>query len=101
MKLEFGTDAITKAIGDGIKKLAPTEAVNYGRTNRSIHAVTGIKKGQTITADNTAILRTEKVLSPGLSPEYIDEIIGSIATRDITAGEGITWQHLLSVEPAT
>ncbi len=101
LKLEFGTDTITKAIGDGIKKLAPTEAVNYGRTNRSIHAVTGIKKGQTITADNTAILRTEKVLSPGLSPEYIDEIIGSIATRDITAGEGITWQHLLSVEPAT
>jgi sialic acid synthase SpsE len=64
----YTENRIEKILGTGIKKLAPSEALNYGRTNRSLHALHNIKKGELLTHENSALLRTEKVLNPGMEP---------------------------------
>lgn len=96
MEKEYGSETIQKILGTGEKKLAPAEEQNYGRTNRSIHVLRSMEAGDRITPDSVAILRTEKILEPGLSPEFFDVIVGSILRKNIDAGQGLTWQYLLS-----
>jgi len=86
---EHGKDLVEGVLGDGIKRLAPSEKANYTRTNRSIHALRDINKGEIIERDMIACLRTEKILRPGLSPSWEEQIIGLRARRKIPAGEGI------------
>lgn len=96
MEKEYGNETIQKILGTGEKKLAPAEEQNYGRTNRSIHVLRSMEAGDRITPDSVAILRTEKILEPGLSPDFFDVIMGSVLRKNIDAGQGLTWQHLLS-----
>ncbi|MBN2509158.1 MAG: N-acetylneuraminate synthase family protein [Spirochaetales bacterium] len=98
LKSEFGAERIARVSGDGIKRLSESERDNYGRTNRSVHALTAIEKGQILTRDNTAVLRTEKVLTPGISPKYLDLILGAKAVKTIGAGEGIRFSDLISID---
>ena len=81
-------------LGDGVKRLAPSERQNYERTNRSIHALRAIAAGETIRAEDIACLRTEKVLRPGLGPEWTASVIGRHARSDIPAGEGIRFEDI-------
>jgi len=67
MKDRFGISRVEAVLGDGVKRLAKSERNNYERTNRSIHFTRSMKKGETITARDVAILRTEKVLTPGIA----------------------------------
>lgn len=90
----FGRDRVDLVLGDGRKRLAPSEAANYGRTNRSIHARVEIEAGELFDAENLAILRTEKVLRPGLHPRYLSRLEGRRARNRIEAGEGIRWDDL-------
>lgn len=85
----YGADVVEAVLGDGVKRLAPSEAANYIRTNRSIHATKAIRVGEVFSAKNLALLRTEKVLRPGLSPELLPTILGRVARRKIPSGEGI------------
>lgn len=86
---QFGHNRVMAVLGDGIKKLAPAEEANYGRTNRSIHFMHDMKAGEIIGAGDVAVLRTEKILTPGISPEYLDEIIGKTLACDVKDGEGV------------
>jgi sialic acid synthase SpsE len=86
---QYGAGLIGAIVGDGIKRLSPSEAANYGRTNRSIHALTAIPCGASITAENTAPLRTEKALRPGLPPALWEKIIGCKTRAFIPSGEGV------------
>ena len=95
---EFGMEKIQKILGSGIKRLAKSETANYGRTNRSLHYLRAIKKGQTISKNDIAVLRTEKVLSPGIAPVWEEKIVGSRLTRDVESGEGVQWEHFLTRE---
>ena len=61
-----GEARVEAVLGTGKKHLAPSEAANYERTTRSIHASRPIGQGEAFGAHNLAILRTEKVLRPGL-----------------------------------
>jgi sialic acid synthase SpsE len=94
LKLDRGADTVEAVLGDGIKRLAPSERQNYERTNRSIHALRDIAAGETIRAEDIASLRTEKVLRPGLSPEWEAAVIGRRARRDIPSGEGIRFEDI-------
>ena len=91
---QFGERKVNSVLGDGIKRLAPAEEANYGRTNRSIHFMHDMKKGDVIGESDVAVLRTEKVLTPGISPEYLDEVIGKTLARDVEAGEGLLLEAL-------
>ena len=97
LEAEYGKERVQAALGTGIKKLAPAERANYGRTNRSIHIMHDMKAGDSITSDSIAILRTEKILEPGLDPKYFSQIIGAKLSQDITAGQGVLWHHLLDI----
>ncbi|MDR0388433.1 MAG: N-acetylneuraminate synthase family protein [Treponema sp.] len=89
---ERGEDMVRAVLGDGVKRLAPSEKANYGRTNRSVHALRDIAEGEVIEAGMTGIFRTEKVLRPGLPPSWAEGITGRRARRFIPAGEGIRFE---------
>ncbi len=90
----YGPERVRAALGDGVKRLAPSEEANYGRTNRSLHALRPIRAGERFGTDNVAALRTEKVLSPGLEPRYLSLVLGRLAARDVGDGEGLSWNDL-------
>ncbi|MDR0599588.1 MAG: N-acetylneuraminate synthase family protein [Treponema sp.] len=94
VKEEFGPERVEKVLGTGIKALAPSEKANYGRTNRSIHALRDIAEGEVITPDMMGVLRTEKVLRPGLPPRWASQVAGRRARRAIPGGEGIRLEDI-------
>ena len=95
LEREYGADRVIAVIGTGVKELAASELRNYTLTNRSIHAVHEISPGDRIGESDVAILRSEKVLRPGLGPEFLAVVIGARAKRLVPDGEGITWADLI------
>ncbi|MDR2602821.1 MAG: N-acetylneuraminate synthase family protein [Spirochaetaceae bacterium] len=91
---EYGKKRVERVLGNGRKQLALAEAANYGRTNRSIHALCEIKKGEVFSGGNLAVLRTEKVLRPGVEPAFLPHLIGRSAARLIPSGEGVRWEDV-------
>lgn len=92
---EYG-ERIQKILGDGVKKLAPAEEANYGRTNRSLHFMRAMKSGEVINIEDISVLRTEKVLSVGLHPRFLGKVIGAKLTRDVENGAGLQWEDLIT-----
>lgn len=93
---EAGRERVLAVLGSGCKGLAPSEVGIYATTNRSVVAVSDIAVGDTISRENTALLRSEGNLNPGLPPREWDRIMGTKTTRRIPSGEGVCWHHLLS-----
>jgi sialic acid synthase SpsE len=91
---QFGREKVMAVLGDGVKKLAPAEEANYGRTNRSLHFMRSMKAGEVIGKADVAVLRTEKVLTPGISPEYLDDVIGKTLACDVEDGDGVQFSHV-------
>jgi sialic acid synthase SpsE len=91
---ERGAELVEAVLGDGVKRLAPSEAANYGRTNRSLHAVRDIREGEPIGPGMAAVLRTEKVLRAGLPPSWESRVLGRKARNFIPAGEGIRFEDI-------
>ncbi|MDR0315397.1 MAG: N-acetylneuraminate synthase family protein, partial [Treponema sp.] len=89
-----GSAVIESVLGSGVKELAPSERENYRRTNRSIHALRDIQQGEAIGPDDFSILRTEKILRPGLEPVWAKHIRGRTARQFIPAGEGIRFEDI-------
>jgi sialic acid synthase SpsE len=91
---ERGASLVEAVLGNGVKTLAPSEQDNYERTNRSIHALRDIKPGEIIKTEDFAVLRTEKILRPGLAPSWADRICGRTARKLIPAGQGIRFEDI-------
>ncbi|MDR1586140.1 MAG: N-acetylneuraminate synthase family protein [Treponema sp.] len=91
---ERGVEFVEQVLGKGVKTLAPPEEANYGRTNRSIHALRDIREGEIIKAGDFAVLRSEKILRPGLAPSWEPFIAGRKARNFIPAGEGIRFEDI-------
>ncbi|MDR0300922.1 MAG: N-acetylneuraminate synthase family protein [Treponema sp.] len=91
---ERGDDLVRQILGSGVKELASSEKANYRLTNRSIHALRDIQKGEILKKDDYAILRTEKILRPGLDPCWEKAIEGRTAKNFIPAGEGIRFEDV-------
>lgn len=96
MQNQFTKEKVKAVIGTGKKVLAPSEKQNYGRTNRSLHFMHDMQKGQKICANDISVLRTEKVLTPGIAPEWLDTVLGATLAKNCLAGEGVTFEHFLS-----
>ncbi|MBQ3670303.1 MAG: N-acetylneuraminate synthase family protein [Treponema sp.] len=88
LKGEYG-ERIEKILGDGVKRLSKSEEQNYGRTNRSLHFLRAMKKGETVKKSDIGVLRTEKILSPGMHPKFLDDIDGRTLVRDVENGAGV------------
>ena len=93
---QFDKNLIQKTLGDGIKKLALCEKDNYKKTNRSLHYTNSFKASHIITENDIAILRTEKILSCGISPEYFNLLIGKKLTSDVVDGDGVQLSDFMS-----
>jgi sialic acid synthase SpsE len=91
---ERGEDFVSQILGSGVKELAPSEKANYRLTNRSIHALRDIQKGEILKKGDYACLRTEKILRPGLEPCWEKVIEGRTARNFIPAGEGIRFEDI-------
>jgi sialic acid synthase SpsE len=91
---ERGRELVESVLGDGVKRLAPSEKANYKRTNRSVHALRDIAPGEIIERNMIASLRTEKILRPGLPPKWEEKIVGRKAKKFIPAGEGIRFEDI-------
>ena len=74
---------IEVALGDGIKRLTPSEAKNKPIARKSLVASRAIKAGEIFTAENL----TAKRPGNGISPMCWDEIMGKRALRDFAADE--------------
>lgn len=74
---------IEVALGDGIKRLTPSEARNKPVARKSLVACQAIKAGEAFSAHNI----TSKRPGIGISPMRWDEVIGRTAPRDFVADE--------------
>lgn len=95
LKESYDAEKISSVIGSGQKYLAPSELNNYGRTNRSLHYMKDFSKGTKITENDIGVLRTEKILTPGISPEFFDDICGANLKCDVCSGEGVLLKHFI------
>jgi len=66
------------ALGDGIKRLTPSESRNKSVARKSLVASQTIKAGEVFSAQNVAIKRP----GTGISPMRWDEVLGQVARRD-------------------
>lgn len=92
----FGVELVNTVLGTGHKTLAPAEQANYNRTNRSLHVWKALPPGHILRLEDIGVLRTEKVLRPGLHPQFLPLVIGKTLRRGIEAGQGLVWDDLLS-----
>lgn len=74
---------IDVALGDGIKRLTPSEVRNKPVARKSLVASQAIKVGEAFSAQNL----TTKRPGTGITPMRWDEVMGRIATRDFAADE--------------
>ncbi len=74
---------IEKALGDGIKRVSPSEMPNKSIARKSLVARCCIKKGELFTYENL----TAKRPGTGISPMKIEEYIGKAATKDYEEDE--------------
>lgn len=95
LKARYGDAKTAAVLGDGVKRLAESERANYGRTNRSLHYLRSMKSGESIREEDIGILRTEKILTPGLDPEMLERVIGGELVRDVDNGAGVSLADLV------
>jgi N,N'-diacetyllegionaminate synthase len=76
---------IEVALGDGIKRVTPSEAKNQPIARKSLVARRAIRAGEVFSAENL----TAKRPGTGVSPMRWDEIVGRRASRDFAVDEQI------------
>jgi sialic acid synthase SpsE len=91
---EHTEELVRQILGNGVKELAPSEKDSYRLTNRSIHALRDIQKGEILKRSDYAVLRTEKILRPGLEPCWEAALEGRATRNFIPAGEGIRFEDI-------
>jgi N-acetylneuraminate synthase len=74
---------IEVALGDGVKRLTPSEARNKPVARKSLVATQPIRQGEPFSATNIGAKRP----GTGMSPMRWDEVLGQVAKRDFSADE--------------
>jgi N,N'-diacetyllegionaminate synthase len=77
-KMVSAIRSIEKALGDGVKRVTPSELRNISVARKSIVAKCFIKKGSVFTNENLSIKRP----GTGISPMKYEDVLGKIAIRD-------------------
>ncbi|MFD1685891.1 N-acetylneuraminate synthase family protein [Halobellus litoreus] len=82
-----------KALGSGIVEVLDAEEELHEIARRRIHAVRGIKEGQTISEEDIAVLRSGQ-RSRGAKPKFYEDLIGTRAKRSINQGDGVSLKDI-------
>lgn len=73
--------------GSGKKEPSPSEINNKTAARKSIHLTMDIEAGTQIREDHLKMLRP----GDGISPMEIDNVIGKLTAKDLSAGSKLTW----------
>jgi N,N'-diacetyllegionaminate synthase len=74
---------LNKMMGDGVKKMTPSEAKNVHVARKSIVAARTIAKGEVFSEENITVKRP----GTGINPMCWDDVIGQKSPRDFEADE--------------
>jgi len=91
LKLHIGElRAIGPILGERRKCASASEARNKTASRRALYANRPIAPGETIHADMLHALRP----ATGISPEFMDTVVGKQAVNPIEAGAPVQWESL-------
>ncbi|MDC3274466.1 N-acetylneuraminate synthase family protein, partial [Candidatus Pelagibacter sp.] len=83
---------INNILGDGQKRIQPSEFATINSQRKCIYAHKTLKKGQKIKANDLTI----KGPSGGILPKYLDLILGKRINKNIQKDYPVSWQDLLN-----
>jgi N-acetylneuraminate synthase len=86
------------ALGTGDKQVLDVEQELHDKARRAVHAVEAIDAGGQLTEQNVKVLRPGE-REKGVHPKFYGDILGSTASRDIAAGDGIQWDDVETERP--
>ena len=78
---------VAAALGDGVKRVMPSEAANRAVSRKSIVAARDLAAGELLSRDSL----TTKRPGTGLSPMVIDQVLGLRLKHDIRADTLLSW----------
>lgn len=78
------------AMGDGVKRIYPSEINPIHKMGKKLVAARGIKAGQVLTHEDIAI----KSPGDGIPPYELDNIIGRTLTKDLDEDQNLVMEHL-------
>ncbi|CAO3439912.1 N-acetylneuraminate synthase family protein [Azospirillum argentinense] len=81
---------VPTALGDGVKRILPTEEKWRRAARKSLFAIVDIPAGTRIEPDHLTIRRP----SDGIHPHHLELVVGRSARTDISAGTLIAWNML-------
>lgn len=87
-KLVYYAREIPRILGDGNKKIQPNEYETLNSQRKSIFSFKKIKKGEKISKHNIII----KGPAGGISPKYLDIILGKKINKSIKEDQPIKWE---------
>jgi N-acetylneuraminate synthase len=82
-----------QALGRAEKSPAAVEEELRRFARRSVYTVRPVRRGETLTGDNIAVLRCGK-LTPGLPPASFPALLGRMAARDLPSDHPLTDEDL-------
>ena len=85
--------ATESVLGSGRKEVLDVEAELHAVARRAVHATAHIERGERLTKQNIAVLRSGRQ-ERGLAPKHFEDLVGRKATRTIHKSEGITWDDV-------
>lgn len=95
MESQYGDEKVKAVLGSGVKTLAPSEKNNYGKTNRSLHYLKSLRAGSKIKDSDIGTLRTEKILTSGISSEFLPILLNKTLSSDVKNGDGVRLEDFL------
>jgi len=78
---------VAAALGDGVKRVMPSEAANRAVSRKSIVAARDLAAGELLSRDSL----TTKRPGTGLSPMVIDQVLGLRLKHDVRADTLLSW----------
>ena len=79
---------LEKALGNGVKRVMPSERETYSIQRRCLMAAGDIKAGTVMKREHIAVLRPQK----GLLPKELPNVVGRTAKKAIKKGEPLVWE---------
>jgi len=79
-----------KALGDGVKRVMPSELENRKAFHRFLVASRDIQKGERFVQNDFFL----KKVTDGIAPKHLYEIVGTVAATEIPEGEVLQWKHI-------
>lgn len=95
-RLVAGVRAVERVVGSGAKEVHGVEDELRSFARRVLMTTRPVAKGERFTRDNVDVLRRGK-LEGGLEPKQLDEVLASVAARDVAAETPLTAADLAGV----